>query len=612
MRSDRPQLLAVVTRELAVAVQAMAGRSNKDVLNGATVVFVTGDASRFRFGLQHLRIGDGDWLSIGGSGTVTVVVGPNNVGKSTLLQQIRQILMSPHLARSEPPCVVTEVSSPWSAGTADDLEAWLRATSVVVSTPSGDQVNRPNVQQFPIHAFRDQMTRPSPGSLLPWFVNHHNASDSFNAIHPAPRFETPGAPPNNSLQVLHADADKFNALADVVRRMFGFSLFLDRTSNQFSLRMGEPSVAPYTVDSYNLEYDEAVAALPRVQEQGDGIRSAVGLLLPLFTLPHRLVLIDEPEAYLHPPQARIIGTEIGRQAKDNGKQIIIATHDRSVLQGVIESEAPVTVLHLTRDRDSSHAKTLDPSAVSQLWVDPALRYTNALEGLFHPAVVVAENERDAHFYNAAIDYVWSELSAKRPAHNLMFLGSNGKNNMARIVGGLYALGVRSVSCPDLDVLNDEGVLRRLVEAHRGNWADLAPDYNRATHHIRQPPPAPAAAEVQERVNKVFANATDTHLTPSMVEAIRAAAKLPKSSWAQLKKYGTEALRADLEATNRLLDKLDQLGIVVVRVGELENFVTTTNVGKGSEFLSIAFAQGAHIQERAIAQATRMLRAAGAH
>lgn len=571
---------------------------------------MTGDASRFRFGLQRLRIGAGDWLSIGGPGTVTVVVGPNNVGKSTLLQQIRDILMSAQLDRSKSPCVVTEVSPPWSAGTANDLEAWLRATSAVVSTPSGDQVHRPNLQQFPIHAFREQMARPTAGSLLPWFANHHNASDSFNAIGPAPRFETPGAPPNNPLQVLHADADKFNALADVVQRMFGFSLFLDRTSNQFALRMGEPSVAPYTVDSYNREYDEAVAALPRIQEQGDGIRSAVGLLLPLFTLPHQLVLIDEPEAYLHPPQARIIGTEIGCQAKVNGKQIIVATHDRSVLQGVIESEALVTVLHLTRDGHSAFAKTLDPSAVAELWVDPALRYTNALEGLFHPAVIVAENERDAHFYNAAIDYVWSGHSFGRPAHNLMFLGSNGKTNMARIVDGLCALGVRAVSCPDLDVLNDEGVLRRLVEAHGGNWNELAADYNRATHQIRRPPAAPLASEVEERVNEVFAGATEAHLTPAMAEALRAATRLPKNSWAQLKKYGTEALRADIEATNRLLDKLDHLGIVVVRVGELENFVTTTNVGKGSEFLSVAFAHGAHTQERAAAQATRLLRAAG--
>jgi energy-coupling factor transporter ATP-binding protein EcfA2 len=571
---------------------------------------MTGDASRFRFGLQYLRVGEGSQLNIGGPGTVTVVVGPNNVGKSTLLRQIREILMSAQLERSQSPCVVAEVSSPWSTGTADDLDAWLRATSTVVSTPSGDQVHRPNVQQFPIHAFRDQMLRPATGSLVSWFVNHHTASDSMNAIHPASRPDTPGAPPNSSLQVLHVDAAKFNALADVVERMFGFSLFLDRTSNQFSLRMGEPSVAPYPVDTYNLEYDKAVAALPLVQEQGDGIRAAVGLLLPLFTLPHQLVLIDEPEAYLHPPQARIIGAEIGYQAKNNGKQIIIATHDRSVLQGVIESEASVTVLHLTRDGDAAHAETLDASAVAQLWVDPALRYTNALEGLFHPAVIVAENERDAHFYNAAIDYVWSTRSPKRPAHNLMFLGSNGKTNMARIVDGLCTLGVRVVSCPDLDVLNDEGVLRRLVEAHRGNWTELASDYSRATHQIRQPPPAPAISEVQAAVNKVFSDTPETYLTPLIAEAIRTVTRLPKSSWAQLKSYGTEALRADIEATNRLLNSLDQLRIVTVRVGELENFVTTTNAGKGTEFLSTAFAHGAHTQERAVAQANRLLRAAG--
>ena len=59
----------------------------------------------------------------------------------------------------------------------------------------------------------------------------------------------------------------------------------------------------------------------------------------------------------------------------------------------------------------------------------------------------------------------------------MFLSSNGKQNMAQYVSRLRKLGVRAVSCPDLDILNNDNVLRPLVEAHGGTWADLQADYN---------------------------------------------------------------------------------------------------------------------------------------
>ncbi len=87
-----------------------------------------GNAENFKFGIQSIRIGDGSLVDIGGPGSVTVVVGANNVGKLTLLIQIREILMSNSLTRDASPRVVTEVSAPWK-GTTDDLEAWIRANS---------------------------------------------------------------------------------------------------------------------------------------------------------------------------------------------------------------------------------------------------------------------------------------------------------------------------------------------------------------------------------------------------------------------------------------------------------------------------------------------------
>jgi hypothetical protein len=95
-----------------------------------------------------------------------------------------------------------------------------------------------------------------------------------------------------------------------------------------------------------------------------------------------------------------------------------------------------------------------------------LRYGNALDGLFHSAVIVTEADRDSRFYEAAVD-AERDRDPESPAHNLMFIGANGKQNMAKIVLRLRKLGVRVVSCPDLDILDNSTVLRNLIGAHGG-------------------------------------------------------------------------------------------------------------------------------------------------
>ena len=85
-------------------------------------------------------------------------------------------------------------------------------------------------------------------------------------------------------------------------------------------------------------------------------------------------------------------------------------------------------------------------------------------------------------------------------------------------------------------------------------------------------------------------------------------KIPATQWSDLKS-GIVAFRSDKAAATRLINKLDDLGIVLVRVGELENFVTTATAPKGPEFLSVAFEENAHTQHAAVDHAQRLLKAA---
>jgi predicted ATPase len=108
----------------------------------------------------------------------------------------------------------------------------------------------------------------------------------------------------------------------------------------------------------------------RLDEQGDGIRSFVGISLALLILKRSLFLIDEPEAFLHPPQAFRIGAFIGEQAKQS-RQIIIATHSVDVLRGILSRSQDVDIVRIDRvgNRNSGMVQNHDPLALHLLTTD---------------------------------------------------------------------------------------------------------------------------------------------------------------------------------------------------------------------------------------------------
>jgi hypothetical protein len=118
--------------------------------------------------------------------------------------------------------------------------------------------------------------------------------------------------------------------------------------------------------------------------------------------------------------------------------------------------------------------------------------------------------------------------------------------------------------------------------------------------------------VKTNLDAIFAgaNPAENVLTEPLAKAVKEAVRIPSTKWNLLKQYGSTAFNQDKAAAKRLLDALDRLGIVGVRVGVLEKFVTTVSPPKGPEFLPVAFAENAHTDTPATDHASRLLKAAG--
>ncbi|WP_370739764.1 AAA family ATPase [Falsiruegeria mediterranea] len=69
----------------------------------------------------------------------------------------------------------------------------------------------------------------------------------------------------------------------------------------FSRKQPNPSAERSTNDDQRTFLSETL----RDKEVSDGCRAYTGILGALYSGPYKVVLIDEPEAFLHPPLARL-------------------------------------------------------------------------------------------------------------------------------------------------------------------------------------------------------------------------------------------------------------------------------------------------------------------
>lgn len=273
--------------------------------------------------------------------------------------------------------------------------------------------------------------------------------------------------------------NKSEQLVDKISNLFhqAFGVDLVLNSNEMKtipLHIGQaPDKKSYTMDRKD-EYYSQVGRLPKLEEQGDGMRSFASILLDIFTSEYSITLIDEPEAFLHPPQARIIGKMLAQNNPEN-RQLFISTHSEDFLQGLVDADNKnVIVIRIDREKDINRMRILESNKIKKLWGNPIMRYSNILSGLFHEKVVVCESDYDCLFYQALIDAIYENRGEISP--DIFFTHCGGKSRVKDIVSALRAVGVPVVAICDFDLLNSSSTFKPLVKAFGLDWeTELAKD-----------------------------------------------------------------------------------------------------------------------------------------
>jgi hypothetical protein len=301
------------------------------------------------------------------------------------------------------------------------------------------------------------------------------------------------------------------------------------------------------------------------------MRSFVGVLLNAFISHHSVIFIDEPEAFLHPPQARLLGKMIANDMPSE-RQLFLATHSEDFLKGLLDADnSNLKIVRIQREGRINKVSVLHSSDINSIWNDSLLRHSNVLNGLFHSKVIICESDSDCRFYSAVLSATYEDTKSISP--DILFLHCGGKHRIPTVVKSLIKLNVIVRVITDFDVLNDISPLKEIYEEVGGVWADIESDWKIVKSSIDQKRPELETKELKTEIDVIFNSISDRIIPKSKVSEIHKLLKRA-SPWAHAKEVGSLFVPSG-DPTNsygRISCKLREKGVYIVEVGQLESFV----------------------------------------
>lgn len=497
-----------------------------------------------------------------------IVVGPNNSGKSQTLREIVKYASDGDQAR---PVVLKSLQID-KTGTSDDLKNYLEENAEVV----GQQYRYKNWSLHTSHTsnWQQPLLRSNLAAGFMKNIDANNRLAICNLQNSVADTDQRSSPQH----LLYDSEALMKRISGLFRQAFGQDLMINyRGGSVIPIHVGQmPSddIGHPVSDPYV----EAVRKNPPLHDQGDGVKSYAGILFEAVVSDIDITLIDEPEAFLHPPQMRRLGETLASEVKG---QLFVATHSSDILRGFLEgTRGNVRMLRIRREGDKNLVAEATPDTVKELWNTPVLRYSNALEGVFHEQAILCEDHSDCRLFNAVADH----LSETQAGHWLdtAYVPTGGKHAIPTIANVLRKIGVPTKAVFDIDLLRNQGDLKKSVEAFGGNWAEFADLWNKVNAAVSSGMPVKSPQEIKASIKQIIDDADPEKLPKGdITEAMKQGA-----AWSLVKKVGPAGLpRGDARVNyDALVKKLEEIGIYLVPVGEVEEFCPEMGV-HGPKFVN---------------------------
>lgn len=483
---------------------------------------------------------------------MTIFVGPNNSGKSLILREAEQICFTyqknnTHILQDIAfnfPSIEELLVDINSKSTPPNQHENLPEGSIMVhrlTTPQGFNQR----DTIPLPAFKEWYANKNLPALARYYLSlltiRLDGSTRTNLLQPQQLGDLLQAP-TNILASLWKNAISRKTLRRITYEAFGEYFTIDALQ-QHQLRARLSKVEPADEDeeqSLSLRSQTFHQNAKEIMFCSDGVKAYTGILANVLGHNSKICLIDEPEAFLHPPLARKLGQELSSIATQENTNVFIATHSADFLMGCIQSGSPINVVRLTYRNGISSARLLPADKILPLMRNPLLRSTGVLGGLFYESVIVTEADADRAFYQEINERLLA-AGDPRGIPNCLFLNAQNKQTVWDIVKPLRELGIPALGIVDFDVFKEGGtVWTKPLES------SYIPSMLHEALHLQR-----------QSVLKMFPEKDD------------------------LKKKGISNLKGEeFAACKDILETLADYGVLIVPVGEIEQWLTGLDVPRG--------------------------------
>jgi len=520
-----------------------------------------------RFWINQIEFNNGSKINFD-KNDITVFVGPNNAGKSASLKEAGRLLRA-----NNQQSIVLKTISIEKEGNEEDLFSFIDAHST-----KSFQEGQPE-PYFGGYKYSFQKSHIKPwwsnykrglNNLYPLFVNTLSTEERLKVANAAPNIKITTQPPNHPIHFLQKSDELEKKFSDYFRQAFETDLIVHRNAgSEVPLYVGPRPITESGEDRISASYLEKLEKLDLLQSQGDGMRSFVGVLLSAFISSHSILLIDEPEAFLHPPQARLLGKMIASDLPSE-RQLFLTTHSVDFLKGLLDANKNnLKIIRIQRQGSINPISVLDSENIKSIWSDPLLRHSNVLDGLFHSKVILCESDSDCRFYSAILFALNEDSSSISP--DLLFIHCGGKHRMPNVIKSLRTLNVDLRVIVDFDVLNDTNPLKSIYGELGGSWADIERDCKIIKDSIDKLKPELERDDLKKQIVAIL----DKHegaVSRGDVSEIEKTLK-KSSAWSKAKEVGSSFVPSGdpTKAYKRVQTELSDKGLHIVEIGELESF-----------------------------------------
>lgn len=492
-----------------------------------------------------------------------IIVGPNNSGKSQLLRDIIGLASEPKLELQ----VVRKLDIN-KTGTIDDLKGLLRS--------EGNYHNNEYTygHQKYYESWLNSWTQPnSLSNTAPIFMKNVTANDRLDICKQQKSISTT-EPKTSPQHYMYQNSSLMSHISSLFRMAFNRDIMINyRGGSLIPIHVGHlPKDAP--TDRVSDEYVSLLNELPLLDKQGDGVKSYAGILFECVVQKLDVIMIDEPEAFLHPPQMRMLGKTLSSEVEG---QLFVATHSSDILKGFLEkTKGNIRILRIQREGNVNFVHEIAQKSVEQLWSKPILRYSNALDSLFHEQVIICEDGSDCRLFNFVADYLTENCDKRYP--DTCYVPTGGKHAIPGIAEALRASGVPVKAIFDFDLISELNTLTKTLDAfgcegeEKNNLLSLWKQINaEVTQTIKPLANEDFKTNLLEFITKTEA---DKLSKGKIVEMFK-----QKKPWSAVKDNGISGLpKGNIRKVfKEFNDLLKNLGIFLIPVGEIENFSAETGL-----------------------------------